>query len=47
MGFSKSSAKREVHNYTSLPQETREISNEQAKFTPKAMRKRRNEAPQS
>ena len=41
MGFSKSSAKREVHNYTSLPQETRETSNEQAKFTPKAMRKRK------
>ena len=46
MGFSKSSAKREVHNYTSLPQETRETSNEQAKFTPKAMRKRKVEERQ-
>ena len=27
MGFSKSSAKRESHSNTSLPQETREISN--------------------
>ena len=27
MGFSKSSAKREVHSNTSLPQETRETSN--------------------
>ena len=27
MGFSKSSAKRETHSNTSLPQETREISN--------------------
>ena len=27
MGFSKSSAKREVHSNTSLPQETRENSN--------------------
>ena len=27
MGFSKSSAKREVHTNTSLPQETRETSN--------------------
>ena len=43
MGFSKSSAKREVHNYTSLPQET---SNEQPRFTPKAMRKRKVEEPQ-
>ena len=27
MGFSKSSAKREIHSNTSLPQETRETSN--------------------
>ena len=41
MGFSKSSAKRKVHSNTSLPQETRETSNKQSNFTPKASRKRR------
>ena len=41
MGFIKSSAKREVHSNTSLPQETRETSNKQSNFTPKASRKRR------
>ena len=41
MGFSKSSANREVHGNTSLPQETRETSNKQPNFTPKATRKRR------
>ena len=41
MGFSKSCAKREVHSNTSLPQETREASNKQPNFTPKAARKRR------
>ena len=46
MGFIKSSAKREVHSNTSLPQETRETSNKQPKFTPKANRKR-TEKPQS
>ena len=35
MGFSKSSAKREFHSNTSLPQETRETSNKQTNFTPK------------
>ena len=45
MGFSKSSAKREVHSNTSLPQETRETSNEQSNFTPKATRKRRTKTP--
>ena len=40
MGFSKSSAQREVHSNTSLPQETRETSNKQPKFTPKATQKR-------
>lgn len=34
MGLSKSSAKREVHNNTSLPQETRETSNKLLNFTP-------------
>ena len=41
MGCRKSGAKREVYSNMSLPQETRETSNEQAKFTPKAMRKRK------
>ena len=45
MGFNKSNAKREVHSNTSLPQETRETSNKQPNFTPKATRKR-NEEPQ-
>ena len=40
MRFSKSSAKREVHSNTSLPQETRETSRKQPNFTPKATRKR-------
>ena len=40
MGFSKSSAKREVHNNTSLPQEVRETSNLKPNFIPKATRKR-------
>ena len=39
MGFSKSSAKGKVHSNTSLPQETREKSNKQPNFTPKATRK--------
>ena len=34
MGFSKSSAKREVHSNRSLPQETRETSNKLLNFTP-------------
>ena len=42
MGFSKSSAKREAHGNTSLPQETRETSNKQPNFTPKATRKSEN-----
>ena len=41
MGFSKSSAKKEVHSNTSLPQETRETLNKQSNFTLKATRKRR------
>ena len=35
MGFSKSSAKREFHSNTRLPQETREMSSKQPNFTPK------------
>ena len=33
MGYSKSSSKREVYSYTSLPQETRKISNKQSNLT--------------
>ena len=40
MRFSKSSAKREVHQNASLPQETRKTSNKQPYLTPKATRKR-------
>ena len=39
MGFSKSSAKREVHSNTSLPQKTRETWNKQPNFTPKQLEK--------
>jgi len=46
MGFSESSAKGKVHSNTSLLQETREKSNKELNFTPKATRKRRNEEPQ-
>ena len=42
MGFSKSSAKENVHSYTSLPQESREKLNKSLNITPKATRKRRN-----
>ena len=41
MGCSKSSSKREVYSYTSLPQETRKISNNQSNLTPKRTRERR------
>ena len=34
----KRSSKREVHSNSSLPQETRETSNKQPNFTPKATR---------
>ena len=47
MGFSKSRAKNELHSNTSLPQETRETSNKQPKFTPTATRKRRTKELQS
>ena len=43
MGFSNSSAKAGVHSNICLPQETRETSNKQPNFTPKATRKRRKE----
>ena len=38
MGCSKSSAKREVYSYTSLPQEARKISNKQSNLIPKGTR---------
>ena len=46
-GISKSSAKRDIHGNTSLPQETRETSNKQPNFTPKVTRKRRTQKHQS
>ena len=42
MGCNKSSSKSEVYNDTSLPQETRKISNKQPNITPKATRERTN-----
>ena len=47
MGYSKSSSKREVYSYTSLPQETRKISNKQSNLTPKGTRERRTNKTQS
>ena len=41
MGYSKSSAKMKVHSNIRLVQETRETSNKQPNFMPKATRKRR------
>ena len=41
MGCSKSSSKREVYSNTTLPQETRNISNKQPNLTPKVIRERR------
>ena len=41
MGCSKSSSNREVYGNTSLPQETRNISNKQPNLTPKVIRDRR------
>ena len=46
MGCSKSSSKREVYGNTILPQETRNISNNQPNLTPKAIRERRTKKPQ-
>ena len=47
MESGKSNSKREVYRNTSLPQETRKISNKQTKFTPKKTRKRRTNEVQS
>ena len=44
-GISKSSTEREVHSHTSLPQETREASNKQPGFTPKATKKKNRRTP--
>ena len=41
MGHSKCSSKREVYSNTSLPQDTRKISNEQPNLTTKGTRKRK------
>ena len=41
----KSSSKREVYRYTSLPQEKRKISNKQSNLTPKGTRERRTNNP--
>ena len=45
MGCSKSSSKREVYSNIILPQETRNISNEQPNLTPNAIRERRRKIP--
>ena len=45
MRCSKSSSKREVYSYTSLPQEIRKISNKQSNLTPKGTRERRTKKP--
>ena len=44
---SKKTSKREVYSYTSLPQETENISNKQPNLAPKAIRERRTKKPQS
>ena len=41
MGCSKSSSKKEVYSNTSLPQETKKISNKQSNLTPRGTRERR------
>ena len=45
IGCSKSSSKREVYSNTSLPQETRKISNKQSNLTNKGTRERRTKPP--
>ena len=47
MWCSKSSSKMEVYSCTSLPQETRKISDKQPNVTPKAIRERRTHKTQS
>ena len=45
MGGSKSNSKREVYSYTSLPQETRKVSNKQSNLTPKGTGETRKKTP--
>ena len=45
MGCSKSSFTREIYSNTTLPQETRNISNKLPKLTPKAIRETRTKTP--
>ena len=45
MGYSKSNSKREVYSNTSVPKETRKISNKQPNLTPKAIRERKTKKP--
>ena len=47
MRCSKSSSKREVYSYTSLPKETRKISSKQSNLTPKGTRERGTNKTQS
>ena len=47
IGCSKRSSKREIYNNTSLPQETRKISNKQSNLIPKGTRERRTNKTQS
>ena len=47
MGCIKSSSKRDVYSNTILDQETRDTSNKQPNFTPKATRERRTNKTQS
>ena len=46
-GMQQKQFKREVYTNTSLPQETRNISNKQANLAPKAIRERRTKKTQS
>ena len=45
MGGSKSSSKREFYSNTSLPQETRKITNKQSNLTPKGTREKNKQNP--
>ena len=47
MKHSKSSSKREVYSYTSLPKETRKISSKQSNLIPKGTREKRTKKTQS
>ena len=47
MGCNKNSFNKEFYSNTSLPQETRKISNKQPNFTTKATRERKTDKTQS